>query len=394
MACLSNFWPPESDGRQSFKRRRFRSPLHNEAVVILATPSFARWLEDDREFIPGVLQHLVPYGNPVKNKGAIPSRGRLDPPSDFDVDVFCACVDGLPPDIEWIKSRNATYTREGFAFLHGRTGHILPNLWPVESSSKEEEESELLQLPTPPSITFASYQNQIPNSPLTEAVVPPANTLFVNGKESTMFASKWHFNDHRLGYQKVRSQEKQHQVINVFGRRLKTGFRPGYIPTIPLTPPRRIKSGLGNIIRELVFDGGVVGPASKELEANFNEYMSKTDGRHRQAGVWALITPSKIIPYKPYKLNTYCLTSPGGIKSLWGKSRWDTRFIGAWVNRGAKLCKIGTSSPYYSCSLLVLTQTSWWRRRMGHRGRTALPGSPGNAWLEWDFPVRQPRPIR
>jgi hypothetical protein len=364
LARLSNFWPPRPEGRENFRRRQSRSLPYNEAIVILATPSFARWLQDDTQFIPGVLHHLVPRDNPAKDEGAIPLEGE-NPASDFDVDVFCACVDGLPPDLEWIKTRNATYTREGFAFLHGRANHILPNLWEAESSFQAEGGG-LLQLPTPSGITFASCQEQIPPNPLTEAVVPPANTLFVNGKESTMFASRWRFNEDSQAYQKVEVKENKHQVINVFkpqvnnvyGRKVKTGFRLGHIPTIPLTIPRQIKSGLGNIIRELVFEKGFAGAASEELEANFDEYMSMRDNSDARPGIWALITPSKRLAQSPYDLDTRCLTTKEGVKSFWGKSRYDTRFIGAWLNRRATLSRIGTFWHCYSSRLLMLTHTS------------------------------------
>jgi hypothetical protein len=50
-----------------------------------------------------------------------------------------------------------------------------------------------------------------------------------------------------------------------------------YIPGIPLTPARAIVNGLGNIVRKLKFDDGLIGPASQELEASVDTALKNME---------------------------------------------------------------------------------------------------------------------
>ncbi len=50
-----------------------------------------------------------------------------------------------------------------------------------------------------------------------------------------------------------------------------------YIPGIPLTPARAIVNGLGNIVRKLKFDNGLIGPASQELEASVDTALKSME---------------------------------------------------------------------------------------------------------------------
>jgi hypothetical protein len=329
MRLNRNFRPTRGVWRDWLKKPSSDMSRFDEAIVILATPKFAKWLQDETTFIPKVLSTIVRYDEHIEREISQHEGQRPD----FTVDVVCACVDGLPPRLDWIVSRQTRYRREGFAILQGRADQIVPRLWEDETTVQEST------VGVGSSLTFSSYQEPESLDMFTELTLPLANTIFATGEESKVFASKWQFiKDNQ--YEKVMSEEKSHQVINIFGGEEK-GFPPGYIPVIPLTPPRRIASGLGNIVKQLDFDGDIAGPASRELEECINEFLTMVKHREERAEVLALITPSGSMPNPPTEAPLDAWTDPKEIRSFWKEGGIDTRLIGNWIQRGATLCSVG-----------------------------------------------------
>ncbi|RDL36790.1 uncharacterized protein BP5553_06142 [Venustampulla echinocandica] len=238
-----------------------------QALVILGTPEFVEWLEDD-ELIRDVLAKIT---RPLENQGVAP----------IEVDILCACVDGLAPSIELASSVSQVIPPpQGLSFLHGRSKDILPGLWDKEDSSAPSNE----KLST---LTFSGGQKH----PM-DLTVPLANTLFTTGKYSTLLASRWRATDG--SFTKVKFVDKRRQIINVFDgmHQDKTMMS---IPAIPLTPNRRITEGLGNIIRKLDFGAGGIGPASRELESAVHAYIKTNPMSY----VWAFITPKDVAEAGP-----------------------------------------------------------------------------------------------
>jgi hypothetical protein len=309
---------------------------YDEAVVILATPSFAEWLEDDVTFIPFLVRSLIRkvIPRPEKDGGAL------------EIDVVCACVDGLPPSLDRMKIQRGQPLIEGFALLHGRADHILPGLW--EATPDAAEHSPTLQS----SLTFSTYQKpstlesgQTPveseQKPVTEVTLPLANTLFVNGKHSTVRVSRWSAPSKQ--FMKVRTTRKSNQLINVFGEpHLDT--LPSHIPAIPITPARRIVNGLGNIVRQLSFAEDDVGPASRELETNIHEYLRAIGRPDTTISVWALVTPSESLPDSTRGQLFDSRTDIESAKVLWQSDNLNPTFIGQWLQRGATLCRVRMSA--------------------------------------------------
>lgn len=287
-----------------------------------------------------MIKSLVRYDDSVHREAKQAMIGNGETSTDFEVDVFCACVDGLTPELNWVETKDERYRKGGLAFLHGRSDQIVPDVWGGEA---REGNLSTFAGPAPSSITFSSYQEPQDQKPVTEVTLPLANTLFVSGEEYTMFVSKWRFNGDDELYERVKSKDKTNQVINVFGD-TNRGFPPGRVPVIPLTPPRRITSGLGNIIRELAFDDGAKGPASLELHHSVVEYMDLV--KYKESGVkaWALVTPSESMPDPPPGEHFEYLNDLKSIKEFWGKGGYDTSFIGHWLERGATFCSIGGMS--------------------------------------------------
>jgi hypothetical protein len=89
-----------------------------QAVVILATPSFAPWLDHNSGFIPRLLQKLTEKIN-YKFVDLC------------EIDVVCACVDGISPTHPRIALKGEP-SPEGFSFLRGLSAHVIQTAWAEE----------------------------------------------------------------------------------------------------------------------------------------------------------------------------------------------------------------------------------------------------------------------
>jgi hypothetical protein len=317
-----------------FSRNSHFSRASDQALVILATAGYANWLEDDVSFIPGVLQNLIrPFINPSEwhtTKG---------PP--FEIDLVCACVDALAPPTKSMHLQKWRFLEEGFSFLHGRSTQIIPDLWEPETANINNSPG------MQSSLIFTAER-----STESQVTLPLANTLFRNGRDSTLLVSRWKA-QHDGSFQKVRSGEKSNQLIKIFPD-AKPGITPTFIPAIPLTPARRIIGGLGNIVRQVQFDEAV-GPASRELETSIDEYLGHTRREKSTIAVWALVVPEESLPEKLPGPPNDLLFDADDVKRLWDTPDDSNTLIGYWIDRGANFCRVRTLPPHRMCLLLLCT---------------------------------------
>lgn len=297
-----------------------------QGLVILATPKFVQWLEDDEGFIPSVLRVISRISRIPKDTAAeiLPEDG----PVEFD--VVCACVDGLTPAVEYMSRQYSAL--EGVSFMHGYTKHTLPGLW-------DEEPSVAYSQDTRSSLTFSGQGDWEAN-----VTVPLANTLFQTGQLSFLRASKWRSKGGGP-FLKIKSSNKTSQVINAFDD-MKSKEVLSYIPGTPLTPARPIVNGLGNIVRAIDFGEDGTGPASRELEESVDRYRARLIKRNpallnSTVAVWALVVPEaavwrdKITSKSVHKLS---LTKNMAQERAYTEVFYD--YIGHWVAQGATLCRV------------------------------------------------------
>jgi hypothetical protein len=292
------------------------------AIVILATPTFAHWLEDD-SFIIDILKHT----------------SRAKQTSSIDIDVVCACVDGLAPSIEYLQSVDVSQaSSEGISLIYGLSADLVPGLW--DEDPPLAEQSDLAS-----TLTFSGQDGFN-----TKITVPLANTLFTTGTRSTLLASAWESrlsDDGNKGvrlFTKRKTSRKPNQLINVFDN-MDTKYPMTLVPATPLTPVRKITSGLGNIVRQLEFGPSDIGPASRELEASVNNRVKSLneDSNTNNLGVWALIVPEEAERIAKPNEN-YSMLSPsetartGKIYGYPNVAILD--YIGYWMRRGAVFCKV------------------------------------------------------
>ncbi|KAI0106204.1 hypothetical protein GGR51DRAFT_518224 [Nemania sp. FL0031] len=262
------------DGLKSHTLKTTQQAQHEaseaDGVAILASKDFTSWLED-QNFMAAFLKTLL---NPV-------STTQANRPS---LHVLSGIADGLSPHQLCGESRS------GFSILRGPVDSILPGLWEKESFSATSQDSAAC-------VSFTANPLRGNTSAL-EVTLPLANTVFQNGRRSTLYASRWDTSSDDLKTLGTK-YPKTIQQINANGG--SVNHASSIIPLLPLTPPRRIAVGLGNIIRQVEVDG-VRTPASKELEAIipkiFEERAQRDPSSPRPIGVWCWVIPPHIGPEK------------------------------------------------------------------------------------------------
>jgi len=247
------------------------------------------------------------------------------PDPEWHFDVICACVDGLATQ----NHSGENVIVEGLSFLHGRTSSVVPDLWNTETISIEKN-------PIQSSLTFVtdvvSEEDTLGHHAVT---LPLANTLFTNGKISTLITSRWEYKSD-WNFTKLKMAEKANQRIVAL-----ESFGAVHVPAFTLTPPRRIASGLGNIVRQLNC-GETPFPASEELEASIDAYLKRTQRHKSTVQVWALIISARSFPNGLLKTLDNVLSNEEDFRRYWENPAGDG-FIGSpghWIKQGATFCRV------------------------------------------------------
>ncbi|KXH47307.1 hypothetical protein CSAL01_08464 [Colletotrichum salicis] len=237
------------------------------SVVVLASRQYASWLLDDK-FMAALLR---PFGD---------SKSDLE--VGREVTALAGVVDGLHP------LRAFGDIPRGFSFYYGPEHMIMPSLWQKNHSDAQSAPSSNAKLNA--AITF-SYGRKPDNYVCT---LPLANTIFQNGLQSTLIASRWYLNK-KGGLDLIEREERRAQEVNIFTNRESETSNLIQASLVPITAPRKIVSGLGNIIRQVEVDGKET-PASAELETAVQALFDRRTAEGHEfppgpVGVWGLVCP-------------------------------------------------------------------------------------------------------
>ena len=207
--------------------------------------------------------------------------------------LLAAVVDGL------CARAPSRELQEGLSIQVGRLDGLLPGLWDNTSSADAAESMShsVADPDQPSSLSILLPQTIIGKDARVSVTFPLANTLFSNGRRSTLLASEWRlatgFSNARA--EMVRSAEKHNQVIDL-PRSVMFNQVDMQAPLVPITHPRKILEGLGNIIAKVQVDGEGC-PASMELQANIPRLLEARRALPHSSsvsgaiGVWAMIYP-------------------------------------------------------------------------------------------------------
>ena len=282
--------------------------LERHTILILATPNFASWLEASSDFIPKALQCVFGASSLV------------------EADVVCGVCDGVAPHPLSMKSPSGA----GFSVLH--KPWKIDNLWDnIDTRTGSNNLQSTLSF-----LVRARFDATL--------TLPLANTLFNNGRLSTLLLSRWKSSGD--SFEISRDQiEKQNIAMKLFTRAFS--IPRDLIPCVPLTPLRRIHSGLGNIVRTIDFsqDGkSDIGPASRELERSVTEYLAKGGHDQPTIGVWALVIPQEVLSILRYETRLEEELTTTDIDALRAEISHSTpkgrRYMGRCIEEGARLVRV------------------------------------------------------
>lgn len=197
---------------------------------------------------------------------------------------------------------------EGVSFAVLDSKSAAPNLWAPREEFKERETMTIQQRCTlsfafPPTVVSASalLNGNEGTQPLVSRVLqlPVANTLFQNGKTSTLIAQRWRLQgEKRSSYalsciREARLPQQILHMTDVFSNQ-GTGLEEIlHSCLIPITPIRTVTAAVGNIVRRIAVDDTLNEdvPASEELERAISNAIKDGQLPAEQAGIWALVRP-------------------------------------------------------------------------------------------------------
>jgi hypothetical protein len=231
--------------------------------------------------------------------------------------VLSAVVDGLPLPEAGEGKRSGTGVSEGFAVLQGYMDQLLPGLWEVRNQGGRQDGRAGLVFRVP-----GLAGNEVRDRGDMDVTVPVANTVFQNGRTSTLFAARWAGATWR-DFTAVERLDTRSGVVRV---PVEAGEGTGVtVPLLSITPLRTVKSALGNILKQFEVEGKAV-PASKELE----DVVPKLLESRRRMGLGEIRGP----------LNVWALVVPARLAGNWRPDVLDVLDVQALLREGCRLHRV------------------------------------------------------
>ena len=276
-------------------------------ILLLVTPSHVELLKDDATVIPNIIGrafHSYEIGQEFHVLAAVVDRVTW-PKLEKSVPFPCSKM----------PKRDGA---EGFTVCILDSETAAPDLWTTRglpigkepmSNSKQSTLSFILQ---PSQESVEARIKHVPPQPVATRLVqlPVANTVFRNGRPSTLLAQRWVITEIHgrltqtksrlteevsLPQQVLRMTDVVHDVSHQFGYSLSA-------PIEPITAPRIVGTAMGNIIRS-IYIGDSPGdsvPASTELEKAVASVYQTSEPQREIVGIWALVTPREYRVGQPY----------------------------------------------------------------------------------------------
>ena len=278
-------------------------------VVLLVTPAHIPLLDDGDTFIPSLIQLAVEKSWSWQG-----------------FDLLAAVVDRIPQtsSATTYRSRHSHSAdvvpppeirlEDGFegisvAILDSEVA--APTLWSLNEMPNERERMKIQQqctlsfsFPPSPGIRTQFSENSA-SQPLVERVLqmPLSNTLFQNGRTSTLFAQRWELKFCKGSAPEYMSSQKTwlpQQTVNMSALFANEGmrFQLDHLVRsclVPLTPSRTVTAAMGNIVRKVSGNNALAetAPASEELERAISHAIQQSQISAQQVGIWALVRPQR-----------------------------------------------------------------------------------------------------
>ncbi|KAL8816462.1 MAG: hypothetical protein Q9223_004531 [Gallowayella weberi] len=311
-----------------------------QLLVLLITPSYISLLDDQSSFIPELIRQT--YGGLVK--------GRM-------LDVLVAVVDRIShPSSEITPAQAVTnnanksmigYTGDGISVMLADSETVAPGLW-SQRENTDGKSSPITQRQSTLSFKFGANvegggRDERCSFRSKTIKLPVANTVFQNGRESTIQAQRWIVGEDILepSLACIKRTWLKEQVLQMdFPCPHKPNKFPLHVgvPLKTLTGRKRVATSMGNVIRQVFAKNQPfpdepqhnfqpeAEPASKDLESAVARLMSTPGSENEAVGIWALIrSPTSLERY--YTPNASKVIKGGGHfhKVLSGGGGWGNR---------------------------------------------------------------------
>ncbi|KAL1850113.1 hypothetical protein Plec18170_007211 [Paecilomyces lecythidis] len=255
-------------------------PSSDEAArvpILLVTPAFAPWIENTSAFLDEFMNKLFADRS---DKGPRSSRYAV-----------AAIVDKLPDP------------RDEASDLLGSEGLSLMLAYSQDVAGKVARASRLKRTDKDePSFIYSAKAlrsvtgNNAATGAAYEIGLRLANTIFVNGKDRTIFGMRWDYDAARERFRLSQSSTLSNCTVRSAGERLHNSLE---VSLFPVGQRRRVMSSLGNILRQVSKSTDTKSndamPASSELETELPMYVEE-HGLDQRISVWALVEkPDRVV---------------------------------------------------------------------------------------------------
>ena len=313
------------------------------------TPAHIQLLDDSSTFIPSLLRLAVEFTQPWHK-----------------FNLLAAVIDRIPytrPTIPiGLRDSHAANVEpspgtedglEGISVAVLDSEAAAPDLWSSKNMKIGRETMTIQQRCTlsfsfPPSpVVRSQLSDESVSQPLVQRMLqlPVTNTLFQNGRQSTLFAQRWNIryskestSEHLCSKREWLPQQMIHMGAVFADEDMR--LRPDHFVNshlVPITPARTIAAAVGNIIGKISKGDASIEavPASEELESAINTAIQQGQIPAQQVHVWALIRPRKYAALDPSAQNRsavddmiqYAILSGGRLHKVlsggggWGEKR-------------------------------------------------------------------------
>ncbi|QDS76046.1 hypothetical protein FKW77_005404 [Venturia effusa] len=258
-----------------------------EQAIFLFTPGFAQPLAYDVQFLDRVVNRLLEK-LPDDHPNVRAALKRLD--------VAVAVVDRLPMPGRRHSKRLAVndHGSEGMSYVVSTKSELNVANDTSRSAKPNPDETKTLSLRIGNAQAYDaadvhSQSTQTIMSQRFEIRTPLASTLFQVGQPSIMSLSSWEWREAEGRYKLQQESIESPSHISfsypfVHGSTLS-------MPLVPLTQPRKIVAGMGNVIRQIAGNTESI-TASQELEPAVNSYFTAKELPPSAVNVWALVIPA------------------------------------------------------------------------------------------------------
>ncbi|KAF2199479.1 hypothetical protein GQ43DRAFT_482441 [Delitschia confertaspora ATCC 74209] len=292
----------------------------NGSLVFLLTPSFARWLSDDHTFLQKAVDrvlthhrrtHIAAIAAVVDKLPARYQKSELSQKAEYEAEGIAYTF--LAKPISNLRSSESALNGNGISFHHTFSPRGLE-----QDLGRQYHYSNILRLPL-------------------------ANTIFQTGSPSTMVHSIW-----LKGNLSNKAKLNEWNSLSHCGLQIHEsarGSKKTYgldVPLIPLSFPRIVEAGMGNIVRKIVGENKTSITASAELEEIIPRYFKSRGEPARAISVWALVIPENVLDSV---INGTRSMLPGKDTKSW-EALWKENspqrqsFISSAIAEGARLHRV------------------------------------------------------